>query len=456
MNGGKIALLTMLIVFLILIVFAAVFARYALDIEFADLENNDSNSVENVLEEESETQEPSAPENTSAEEQSQKTDDKENEDNKESTDDKGGDKEEDKKEEKDLSFKTESVIKTASVELKGDKPAVLKIEKEEQLQQLLNKINALQFKKIGQSVAMQKANWEAVLNLTMEDGASYKINLYDSIVEGSKSTLNDGKDTFESEASLEDLKGFLQEIQDSEVSKVLEDTKEYFDRASRVLLIDIDKVESSDTAASKATVMEALGKLKITETHEGRINPGKPASGINLINLGDKDDNLISIEFYETGVMVYHTEAYQVFYVCEANSLSSFYSTMNQLAGSYSAVPAHLALMNRTSMYSMEVVSNAGKSRHEAGLIRDWCQNLFDMLRNLRVTKNNLRTETQMYKKPDYSILIEFDNNTSYEVNILKGAFLLKDTTGTIYHYTLVGDDNLQNLKDEIERLAAR
>ena len=56
------------------------------------------------------------------------------------------------------------------------------------LDQLLQEIQKLQLVSVGQSVALQDANWEASLNLSMEDGTALSCRLYDSTLSGSKTT----------------------------------------------------------------------------------------------------------------------------------------------------------------------------------------------------------------------------------------------------------------------------
>ena len=41
------------------------------------------------------------------------------------------------------------------------------------------------------------------------------------------------------------------------------------------------------------------------------------------------------------------------------------------------------------------------------------------------------------------------------EIDISKGSLLIDSGSGTIYHYTLIGDSNLELVRAELERLTA-
>lgn len=450
MSERKIALLTMLIVFIILIVFTAIFARFALDIDFSKSDKEDSEQTEDLEEEDvlPDEIEPSETENENSdnkEEDKDKTDkDKEEQDEK------------DKEKEEDKLFQTESIIKSAKINVKGKINTEFAVEEEEKCKLLLEKINALKLTEIHQSVALQNTNWEAQIKLTMADGKSYQLNLNDSTISGSKTTLLDTDKTYESTASLKEMQELITSWQkDAKVKNDAKIGEQYFAQASRVILVDPSKLESYDVAASKSTLQTALSELNILETHTGRVNPGTEKQGINFISLADKRSSIFTLEFYETGILAYRDFNNQTFYVCEAESLNHFYNTVAQMSASYAVVPAHLALMDYSALSGMEVKDTTRKPVKNVGLIRDHAEQLFSMLQKLQVSANNVRNESQMLSNPEYHILIEFGNDMSYEIDIKKGTLLLKDVDGNIYHYVLVGDDNLANIRSEIARLTA-
>lgn len=117
---------------------------------------------------------------------------------------------------------------------------------------------------VGQSVALQDANWEASLNLSMEDGTALSCRLYDSTLSGSKTTLSTGSTTYESTESISSIRTLLEGWLEEETQNGLNIAADEFEQASRVLALDLGSMEVQDIAASKAALQEALGALKVT------------------------------------------------------------------------------------------------------------------------------------------------------------------------------------------------
>ena len=198
---------------------------------------------------------------------------------------------------------------------------------------------------------------------------------------------------------------------------------------------------------------QALGKLQVTETMTGSINPGNPTDGVSMVNLSDEEDTLFTMEFYQTGILAYRSPDHQTFYVCDPQSLNSFYQTVEQLCTQVSSTPASLAWMDYGALDSMVVTSNAGKSKKEVGLIRDHAQTLFGFLQQLHVSKDSVREEKKMFNKPEYHMDIEFSGGMVMQVDLSKGSLLVDGGDGVILHYTLIGDRNLELVRAELERL---
>ena len=197
---------------------------------------------------------------------------------------------------------------------------------------------------------------------------------------------------------------------------------------------------------------QALGKLQVTETKTGSINPGNPTDGVSMVNLSDEEDTLFTMEFYQTGILAYRSPDHQTFYVCDPQSLNSFYQTVEQLCTQVSSTPASLAWMDYGALDSMVVTSNAGKSKKEVGLIRDHAQTLFGFLQQLHVSKDSVREEKKMFNKPEYHMDIEFSGGMVMQVDLSKGSLLVDGGDGVILHYTLIGDRNLELVRAELER----
>ena len=205
----------------------------------------------------------------------------------------------------------------------------------------------------------------------------------------------------------------------------LEIGAEQFEAASRVLALDMGSMEVQDIAGAKQQFQQALGKLQVTETMTGSINPGNPTDGVSMVNLSDEEDTLFTMEFYQTGILAYRSPDHQTFYVCDPQSLNSFYQTVEQLCTQVSSTPASLAWMDYGALDSMVVTSNAGKSKKEVGLIRDH----------------------------EYHMDIEFSGGMVMQVDLSKGSLLVDGGDGVILHYTLIGDRNLELVRAELERL---
>ena len=144
---------------------------------------------------------------------------------------------------------------------------------------------------VGQSVALQDANWEASLNLSMEDGTALSCRLYDSTLSGSKTTLSTGSTTYESTESISSIRTLLEGwLEEAAQQNGLNIAADEFEQASRVLALDLGSMEVQDIAASKAALQEALGALKVTDTLTGSINPGVENTEILYWELVDSVD----------------------------------------------------------------------------------------------------------------------------------------------------------------------
>ena len=110
-------------------------------------------------------------------------------------------------------------------------------------------------------------------------------------------------------------------------------------------------------------------------------------------------------------------------------------------------------MMDYGALSGMQASSTTGTSRKEVGLIREHAQNLFYFLQQVHVSKGSMKEESAMFSRPEYHVDIEFNNGTVYGVDINKGSLLVQVGDGSIYHYTLVGDNNLELLRAELERV---
>ena len=201
MNGKKIILITTLVASIILISLTMLFARFVLQIDFTGndtqqtLENTSGETSSQPQEEDQQT-EPSVdePQSSQSEEENTQTED-ENKDEEQNTD------QEENPDEEQTAFAPKSTITTAQITItQDDGTEQLTIGQAEEeadqqaeqakLDQLLQEIQKLQLVSVGQSVALQDANWEASLNLSMEDGTALSCRLYDSTLSGSKTTLS--------------------------------------------------------------------------------------------------------------------------------------------------------------------------------------------------------------------------------------------------------------------------
>ena len=451
MNSKKIALITMLVVFLVLILFTVFFARFVLEIDFG--KDNDSTSVsqqEQIDREEPQTDEPESEEQDKPNREENK-EDGDSEDKKPDEQDKDKEKEQEEKEEL---FAPASAIKSAEITLQEESSYQMKTEDTGKLNSLLKELEALKPKAVQQSVGIQDASWQASLNLSMEDGTAVSCRLYESAISGSKTTLSDGAKTYESTASTEKVKALLQswkeEDQKANAPKI---AQEEFMQASRVLAANPFTMEVQNIAQSSASLQAALGDLKVIETYSGNVNPGVEYNGTNIINLTDDTSTLFTLEFYENGILAYRSEKSKEFYVCEENSLNAFYQTVEQICSQYSAQPAQLSMMDFGALSGMEVYSTTGSSKTKVGLIRDHAQTLFGFLQQLHVKKGSMREEGAMFKRPEYHAEIAFENGTQISVDINKGSLLIQGSDGVIRHYTLIGDDNLELVRAEFERV---
>lgn len=448
MNGKKILLITTLVATLILISLVALFAKFILDIDFGKLGSSEQSETQQI---EQQQEEPQQNQPDDKQEPQQKPLNQ-NEDGKQEQKEEENDKKEENEEEK--YFETTASLKSASVTVKAEQDIQLKVEEEQQLAQLWQEVGKLKLKEIHQSVGVQSANWEATLALQLDDGSAAQLHLYESNLTGSKATLSVGETTYESTESIAALRTLLEGWVEQEQNQ-LEIGAEQFEAASRVLALDMGSMEVQDIAGAKQQFQQALGKLKVTETMTGSINPGNPTDGISMVNLSDEEDTLFTMEFYQMGILAYRSPDNQTFYVCDPQSLSSFYQTVEQLCTQVSSTPASLAWMDYGALDSMVVTSNASKPKKEVGLIRDHAQTLFGFLQQLHVSKGSVREEKKMFNKPEYHMDIEFSSGMVMQVDLSKGSLLVDGGDGVILHYTLIGDRNLELVRAELERLTA-
>ena len=446
MNGKKILLITTLVATLILISLVALFAKFILDIDFGELGSSEQSDPHQIEQQEEEPQQ-NKPDDK--QEPQQKPLDQ-TEDGKQEQKEEEDEKKEEDEEEK--YFESTASLKSASVTVKAEQDIQLKVEEEPQLVQLWQEVGKLKLKEIHQSVGVQSANWEATLALQLDDGSAAQLHLYESTLSGSKATLSVGETTYESTESIAALRTLLEGWVEQEQNQ-LEIGAEQFEAASRVLALDMGSMEVQDIAGAKQQFQQALGKLQVTETMTGSINLGNPTDGVSMVNLSDEEDTLFTMEFYQTGILAYRSPDNQTFYVCDPQSLNSFYQTVEQLCTQVSSTPASLAWMDYGALDSMVVTSNAGKSKKEVGLIRDHAQTLFGFLQQLHVSKNNVREEKKMFNKPEYHMDIEFSGGMVMQVDLSKGSLLVDGGDGVILHYTLIGDRNLELVRAELERL---
>ena len=446
MNGKKILLITTLVATLILISLVALFAKFILDIDFGELGSSEQYDPQQIEQQEEEPQQ-NKPDDK--QEPQQKPLDQ-TEDGKQEQKEEEDEKKEEDEEEK--YFESTASLKSASVTVKAEQDIQLKVEEEQQLAQLWQEVGKLKLKEIHQSVGVQSANWEAILALQLDDGSTAQLHLYESTLSGSKATLSVGETTYESTESIAALRTLLEGWVEQEQNQ-LEIGAEQFEAASRVLALDMGSMEVQDIAGAKQQFQQALGKLQVTETMTGSINLGNPTDGVSMVNLSDEEDTLFTMEFYQTGILAYRSPDNQTFYVCDPQSLNSFYQTVEQLCTQVSSTPASLAWMDYGALDSMVVTSNAGKSKKEVGLIRDHAQTLFGFLQQLHVSKNNVREEKKMFNKPEYHMDIEFSGGMVMQVDLSKGSLLVDGGDGVILHYTLIGDRNLELVRAELERL---
>lgn len=446
MNGKKILLITTLVATLILISLVALFAKFILDIDFGELGSSEQSDPQQIEQQEEEPQQ-NKPDDK--QEPQQKPVDQ-TEDGKQEQKEEEDEKKEEDEEEK--YFESTASLKSASVTVKAEQDIQLKVEEEQQLAQLWQEVGKLKLKEIHQSVGVQSANWEATLALQLDDGSAAQLHLYESTLSGSKATLSVGETTYESTESIAALRTLLEGWVEQEQNQ-LEIGTEQFEAASRVLALDMGSMEVQDIAGAKQQFQQALGKLQVTETMTGSINPGNPTDGVSMVNLSDEEDTLFTMEFYQTGILAYRSPDHQTFYVCDPQSLNSFYQTVEQLCTQVSSTPASLAWMDYGALDSMVVTSNAGKSKKEVGLIRDHAQTLFGFLQQLHVSKDSVREEKKMFNKPEYHMDIEFSGGMVMQVDLSKGSLLVDGGDGVILHYTLIGDRNLELVRAELERL---
>ena len=445
MNGKKILLITTLVATLVLISLVALFAKFILDIDFGELGSSEQSDPQQIEQQEEEPQQ-NKPDDK--QEPQQKPVDQ-TEDGKQEQKEEEDEKKEEDEEEK--YFESTASLKSASVTVKAEQDIQLKVE-EQQLAQLWQEVGKLKLKEIHQSVGVQSANWEAILALQLDDGSAAQLHLYESTLSGSKATLSVGETTYESTESIAALRTLLEGWVEQEQNQ-LEIGAEQFEAASRVLALDMGSMEVQDIAGAKQQFQQALGKLQVTETMTGSINPGNPTDGVSMVNLSDEEDTLFTMEFYQTGILAYRSPDHQTFYVCDPQSLNSFYQTVEQLCTQVSSTPASLAWMDYGALDSMVVTSNAGKSKKEVGLIRDHAQTLFGFLQQLHVSKDSVREEKKMFNKPEYHMDIEFSGGMVMQVDLSKGSLLVDGGDGVILHYTLIGDRNLELVRAELERL---
>lgn len=461
MNGKKIALLTTLIATLVLVIFVIGFARFVLDIDTSmigittiskgEKQPSDADSPkdgENQPEDETGNQTAQKPSDEKTEADN-KEDEKEKEKNKDSEKDK------DEKEQETEIFKAASKIKTAAITVEQETDGKLTVEDEEKLTKLLEELEALKLTEVQQSVGMQDAKWKASLNLSMADATAVSVKLYESTLSGSQAILSTGSKTYESTEKLDSIKKLLTDwLEEERKANAPDIAAAEFEQANRLLTINPFSMEVQDASASKASIQAAMGELQVLETLNGNINPGVEYVGTNMIDLVDDDGTLVTLEFYETGILVYRSNGNE-FYVCEKESLKKFYQTIEQVGAKYSSIPAELALMNEDAFNSAAASSTTGTSRKEVGLVREHAENLFGFLQQLHVKKGSMREESKMFSRPEYHADLEFRDGTVIGIDISKGSLLI-DSNGTIYHYTLIGDSNLELVRAEFERVTSR
>ena len=303
MNGKKIILITTLVASIILISLTMLFARFVLQIDFTGndtqqtLENTSGETSSQPQEEDQQT-EPSVdqPQSPQSEEENTQTED-------ENKDEQDADQQENTDEEQ-TAFAPKSITTAQITITQDDGTGQLTIGQAEEeadqqaeqakLDQLLQEIQKLQLVSVGQSVALQDANWEAALNLSMEDGTALSCRLYDSTLSGSKTTLSTGSTTYESTESISSIRTLLEGWLEEETQNGLNIAADEFEQASRVLALDLGSMEVQDIAASKAALQEALGALKVTDTLTGSINPGVENTDLTMINLADDEHTLFT------------------------------------------------------------------------------------------------------------------------------------------------------------------
>ena len=457
MNGKKIVLLTTLIVFVVLIGLLAIFTRFVLNIDFGG-EIQQSNSSAQVEEEPSDVDQADESESDQQPDQSQDkeqdkteetTEDKEETEDKEASDEKSEDDEPE-------AYKASAQPKSAQITIQEDGEAdyQLSVEDAQKLTELAGALDKLQLMSIQQSVGMQNPTWSASINLSLSDGTAVSCQLDQSTLSGSKTTLSTGSKTYESTVDIAAVKTLLQGWQEEDVkANAPAIATEEFAAATRLPAINTDAMVAQDIAGSSSQLQEALGKLKVTDTLSGSVNPGKMRSGISIVNLADDTSTLYTLEFYEDGILAYRTETNTEFYVCDKDSLNSFYATVDQISSKYSATPAYLALMDYDALYSAEVSSTTGGSRKKVGLIRDHAQNLFYFLQQIHVVNGKTKVESSMFNRPEYHADILFDSGTTISVDLSNGSLLVKGGDDVNRHYTLIGDENLDLLRAEFERV---
>lgn len=459
MNGKKIALLTTLIATLVLVIFVIGFARFVLNIDTGMI---GATIISKEEKQPSDADSPkdgeNQPEDETGNQSAQKPSDEKTEaDNKEDEKEKDKDNEKDKdeKEQETEIFKAASKIKTAAITVEQEKDGKLTVEDEEKLTKLLEELEALKLTEVQQSVGMQDAKWKASLNLSMADATAVSVKLYESTLSGSQAILSTGSKTYESTEKLDSIKKLLTDwLEEERKANAPEIAAAEFEQANHLLTINPFSMEVQDASASKASIQAAMGELQVLETLSGNINPGVEYTGTNMIDLVDDDGTLVTLEFYETGILVYRSNGNE-FYVCEKESLKKFYQTVEQVGAKYSSIPAELALMNRDAFNSAAVSSTTGTSRKEVGLVREHAENLFGFLQQLHVKKGSMREETKMFSRPEYHADLEFRDGTVIGIDISKGSLLI-DSNGTISRYTLIGDSNLELVRAEFERVTSR
>lgn len=308
---------------------------------------------------------------------------------------------------------------------------------------------------VAQSVGMQDASWNASLNLSMADGTAISCNLYESTLSGSKTTLSTGSKTYESTESVSNIKKLLESwMEEEQKANGLNLAADQFEQATRVLTANPFTLEVQDIASSKSALQQAMSKLKVTETYTDNVHPGVEYSGTNLLNLADDTNTLFTFEFYETGILAYRSENSKEFYACEEQSLKTFYQTVEQICSQYAATPAHLAMMDYGALSGMQASKHNWNIPQGSWTYPRTCNRIcFYFLQQVHVSKGSMKEESAMFSRPEYHVDIEFNNGTVYGVDINKGSLLVQVGDGSIYHYTLVGDNNLELLRAELERV---